>query len=351
MRSAVLLMLLSLLAFSYPRISADGVNGLLVTSFSMNGAGSSVTAAPGSTVSANLGYQVWSLENPVEFDQVIVYYSWNSVPPSTYYCAYSAQPGLSPGYSGTASFTFTAPSTPGTYSVYVARGSDNSCGAAASGVTITGANGFIIGSISVPSTQTVTVTSTMTRPTTVTTTQTVTQTVTSNVAQPTTVTTTITSASTTRATQTTTQTVTTNLAQPTTVTSTRTVTTNLGNNTVTSTLTITSTTIHTTTHSATQPFNLNLTTSTPTTTTVTSTITATQPATSTYTATLTVTKTNVSTSTTTSTTTQPTTLTSITTATATSLENATEPAIYTWAVGASALAAIFAVVILRKKNI
>jgi hypothetical protein len=99
--------------------SLDGTK--LLNSISLNSSGQTITVNPGETISVNLNYQLWAPGNPTELDQLFIIYSWTpSWPPSSeyYHGVYHGMPGLYPGASGSHSFTFTAPSSPGTYYLY-----------------------------------------------------------------------------------------------------------------------------------------------------------------------------------------------------------------------------------------
>jgi hypothetical protein len=93
----------------------------LLNSISLNNNGQTVTVEAGETVSVTLTYQLWSPNNPTELDQLFFIYSWTSSWPPTseyYYGIFHGMPSFYPGISGSSSFTFTAPSNPGTYYLY-----------------------------------------------------------------------------------------------------------------------------------------------------------------------------------------------------------------------------------------
>jgi hypothetical protein len=126
--------------------------GLTINSFSMNGQGSSVTVPPGATVTMSVNFQVWSTQNPTEFDQVIQYYSWNPLPPtaSTAFCLYNNVPGLYPGVTKTRSgLSFTAPTTSGTYYVYISKTVGYDCNQGMGQITSYGWNGYQVGTVTV----------------------------------------------------------------------------------------------------------------------------------------------------------------------------------------------------------
>jgi hypothetical protein len=110
-----------------------------------------VTVSPGATVQTTLKGQVWSTQNPTEIDQLIQYYSWNPLPPSTSTssCLYNGVPGLYPGVSGTVSSSFIAPTSPGTYFVYISKTPAYTCAQGMSFITSYGYNGFLVGTITV----------------------------------------------------------------------------------------------------------------------------------------------------------------------------------------------------------
>jgi len=96
-------------------------NTKLLNSISLNGGSQTVTVNPSETVSASCTYQLWSPSNPTELDQLFFIMSWTPSwpPPDGYYIGiYDGMPGLYPGYSGSVSFSFAAPSSPGTYYLY-----------------------------------------------------------------------------------------------------------------------------------------------------------------------------------------------------------------------------------------
>lgn len=86
------------------------------------GQGQTVYADPGETLSATCEYQIWSgVGNPSEINQGFFIMSWTpSWPPSSEYyrAVWNGISGVYPGVTNTASFSFQAPTTPGTYYLY-----------------------------------------------------------------------------------------------------------------------------------------------------------------------------------------------------------------------------------------
>jgi PKD repeat protein len=100
-----------------PAVAPDGsqVGRALLTSIS---GGQVIVAQPGQDLSFTVSYQIWQGNNPYEIDQLMFIASWTpSWPPSQgyYWGVYNGVPPSSPGTSGSASFSLTAPLTPGTY--------------------------------------------------------------------------------------------------------------------------------------------------------------------------------------------------------------------------------------------
>jgi len=87
----------------------------LLTSISQ---GQAVSAQPGQTLTFDVTYQIWQGQNPSEIDQLMFIPSWTPSwpPPAGYYFGiYNDVPPSAPSVSGSASFSLTAPSKPGTY--------------------------------------------------------------------------------------------------------------------------------------------------------------------------------------------------------------------------------------------
>lgn len=97
-------------------------NTTLLIDVDIMGSGQVIHATPGQTLSGNCTYQIYSGSNPSELKQAFFIMSWTPSwpPPSGYYIAiYHGGPGLYPGTTVTnQSFSFEAPSTPGTYYLY-----------------------------------------------------------------------------------------------------------------------------------------------------------------------------------------------------------------------------------------
>lgn len=100
----------------------------LLISISIKGQGQTATVSPGETVSATCTYQIYSgAGNPNEINQGFFILSWTPTwpPPSGYYIPiWNGISGVYPGVTNTASFTFTAPSTSGTYYLYWCGGAE-----------------------------------------------------------------------------------------------------------------------------------------------------------------------------------------------------------------------------------
>ena len=81
-----------------------------------------LNVSPGQSFNVNYGYQIWQGANPSEIDQLLFVCSWTPTwpPTSSYYNGiYSSIPPSYPGDSGTGTASFTAPSTPGTYYIWL----------------------------------------------------------------------------------------------------------------------------------------------------------------------------------------------------------------------------------------
>jgi hypothetical protein len=301
---------------------------ILLIAINIAGSGQTAYVRPGETVYGSLTYQIWSgAGNPSEINQGFLIMSWTPSwpPPTGYYIPiWNGISGVYPGVKDTKSFSFTAPSSPGTYYLYWCGGAEYGMERAVAWynrpLTLPAHAKIVVTQpTTVTTTVTQTVTTTVTQTTTVTRTTEVTKTITATVTQPatTTVTQTVT------VTQPTTITQTTTVTQPTFITVTKTETITAPPVTVTTTttlppivITVTSPTFITLTltHFVTSTETKTLTT---TVTTTPPTVTATQTTTMTSLATITttvtqptiVTETKAVTQTTTVTATQPTTIT------------------------------------------
>jgi hypothetical protein len=299
---------------------------ILLIAINIAGSGQTAYVRPGETVYGTLTYQIWSgAGNPSEINQGFLIMSWTPSwpPPTGYYIPiWNGISGVYPGVKDTKSFSFTAPSSPGTYYLYW-------CGGAEYGMER--AVAWYNRPLTLPAHAKIVVT----QPTTVTVTTTVTQTVTTTVTQTTTVTRTtevtktITATVTQPATATVTQTVT--VTQPTTITQTTTVTQPTFI-TVTKTETITAPPVTVTTTTTLPPIVITVTSPTFITLTLTHFVTSTETKTLTTTVTttpptVTATQTTTMTSLTTITTTvtQPTTVTETKTTTVTTTSATTLP--------------------------
>jgi hypothetical protein len=96
--------------------------GVTISNVKVNGGGDTVTVDPGAALNVTLSYSIVDTACPGCIDQIQVGFS--SGKPFT--CVYNGVPGAS-GKSGTASFTTTAPSTPGTYYLAFDRSQAYSC--------------------------------------------------------------------------------------------------------------------------------------------------------------------------------------------------------------------------------
>jgi uncharacterized protein YjdB len=96
--------------------------GVTISNVRVNGGGDTVTVEPGAALNVTLSYSIVDTACPGCIDQIQVGFS--SGKPFT--CVYNGVPGAS-GKSGTASFTTTAPSTPGTYYLAFDRSQAYSC--------------------------------------------------------------------------------------------------------------------------------------------------------------------------------------------------------------------------------
>ena len=83
-----------------------------ITNLNMNGQGSYIEAKPGATISGTVDYVAWDDTCSGCIHQLVL-----GVGDEPKTCVYDAVPGGYPGVSGTASFSFKAPTEPGTYTV------------------------------------------------------------------------------------------------------------------------------------------------------------------------------------------------------------------------------------------
>lgn len=81
--------------------------------------GGAVFAFPGGTFTVNFNYTVWAASNCPGCTIQLVSGMGSSGNVGTTNCAYTGQPGISPGTSGSSSLTLTAPATAGTYDIVV----------------------------------------------------------------------------------------------------------------------------------------------------------------------------------------------------------------------------------------
>ena len=87
-----------------------------VSNVSMNRTGSNVTVSPSSAISISFDYQIWNSDTcPACIAQIVI-----GIDNTAMICAYNGIPGVYPGKSGTAKFSITAPTSPGTYSLIYA---------------------------------------------------------------------------------------------------------------------------------------------------------------------------------------------------------------------------------------
>ena len=97
--------------------------GVTISNVSVNGGAITAPVEPGSTIDVTLDYNIFDDGCPGCIDQIQVGFTHSS--PDD--CIYSGIPGPSPGVSGTASFTITAPTFPGTYYLGFDRSQALSC--------------------------------------------------------------------------------------------------------------------------------------------------------------------------------------------------------------------------------
>ena len=92
-----------------------------------------VNATTGQPISLGINYQIFSPSSASEIDQLFFVESWTPTwPPNNNYTitVYSGAPGLSPGVTNTSSISFTAPTTPGTYYLWLCIDAQNTMQAA-----------------------------------------------------------------------------------------------------------------------------------------------------------------------------------------------------------------------------
>ena len=98
------------------------VEGRMLIDLDIAGQGQTVHADPGETLLATCEYHIWSgAGNPSEINQGFFIMSWTpSWPPSSEYyrAVWNGISGVYPGVTNNASFSFQAPTTPGTYYLY-----------------------------------------------------------------------------------------------------------------------------------------------------------------------------------------------------------------------------------------
>jgi hypothetical protein len=93
-----------------------------VTNVRINGGAITAPVAPGTTMSVDLDYSIQNTSCPGCIEQILVGFTHGGGPQ----CAFNGVSG-SPGKTGTASLTFTAPSEPGTYYLGLDRGQAVRC--------------------------------------------------------------------------------------------------------------------------------------------------------------------------------------------------------------------------------
>jgi len=117
---------------------------LIITNVSLNGGGSSVSAAPGSTVTVTYDFQVMSDGCPGCITQLVTGLGTSGSHGGT--CAYDGNAGVSPGVTGSENVSLTMPLTLGTYDVSVRYSWELGCSDALLGY---GPGGDVIGQITV----------------------------------------------------------------------------------------------------------------------------------------------------------------------------------------------------------
>jgi hypothetical protein len=92
-----------------------GAAYLQVNSVDLNGGGSQISVSPGDTITGTISYQFWDNGNPSAIWQIWALLGYGN--PSA--CLWSGVPGGQPGVSRTDSWTFSAPTNPGSYPVLI----------------------------------------------------------------------------------------------------------------------------------------------------------------------------------------------------------------------------------------
>ncbi len=84
---------------------------ITASNVSMNGEGNAITVSPNSTIAIVFDFQLWNRDGcPSCRGQVVV-----GIDDTAFICIYNGIPGVYPGHRGTATFSMTVPSAPGTY--------------------------------------------------------------------------------------------------------------------------------------------------------------------------------------------------------------------------------------------
>jgi hypothetical protein len=105
---------------------AYSYDGILKPQATLNSiSNQNVTATPGETVNLTAYFSVYSPSGPMERQQLFLIYSWTPAwppPAGNYSPLYDGAPGISPGVSPVLPVSFTAPNTPGIYSLWFCQG-------------------------------------------------------------------------------------------------------------------------------------------------------------------------------------------------------------------------------------
>lgn len=117
---------------------------LIITNVSFNGGGSSISVAPGSTVTVTYDFQVMSDGCPGCITQLVTGLGTPGSHGGT--CAFDGIAGVSPGVTGSENATLTMPTAEGTYNVTVLYSWQNNC---ADALAAYGPGGEVIGQITV----------------------------------------------------------------------------------------------------------------------------------------------------------------------------------------------------------
>lgn len=94
-----------------------------ITNVRLNNSSDSVVINPGDSISVSMDFRIWNqIDCPSCIDQIVI-----GLDSTALYCAYHGIPGLEPGQSASNLYTFDAPNTPGTYTLYAYFAQQYSC--------------------------------------------------------------------------------------------------------------------------------------------------------------------------------------------------------------------------------